>query len=649
MEKKRRNKNIILGAVIVLVAVAMAALPMLLSSRQGTKDDAASILSATVERGDIRSTISGGGALTEEEGVAVSVPHGVEVREYLVRNGDLVTEGQPLAEVDKNSVMTTIATVQKNLEYLEKQLRRSAVGDGTAVLTSPAAGRVKAVYGEKGDRVEDIMAEHGMLCLVSLDGLMALQLETETALEAGDTVTVTLSDGTAVNGRVERRQGNILTVTLSDDGPALGDTARVTAPDGTELGEGELYVHSAWHLTAATGTVGNISARVEKPVTIGTRLFYLENVAGAGETERLAAQHREYEDAMLRLFELYGGGTINAPAEGRAKGIDTAKVGLMRARPGEFRVVFLNDPGDPPDPTYVNKPAMVTETRFDQITFLVQDNPVTIDSYTTPPALDAAAASPEVRTDFDGKTVFGYDKDSGSWSVIGPGGLEEGDMVYMVYDPGGALIWVVRPVKQAAPEIPGFSWGGGGGGGVEQPFEMYDLTETDLLEVVPQNTMTVEVTIDELDILSVAEGQEAEITVDALPGRAYTGTVSRIDPNGQNQGGHTKYNVTIAIDRDDNMIAGMNATAILTVGVTENILTLPAAALAEKGSRTLVYMAWDAESETLLDPIEVVTGVSDGTTVEILSGVEEGTTVWYRYYEASGVPDFSLAGPVMTA
>ena len=352
---------------------------------------------------------------------------------------------------------------------------------------------------------------------------------------------------------------------------------------------------------------------------------------------------------MLRLFELYGGGTINAPAEGRAKGIDTAKVGLMRARSGEFRVVFLNDPGDPPDPTYVNKPAMVTEITFGSISFLVQNEGKSIESYTTPPALDAASASPEIRTSFDGITIFDYDKDSSSWSVIGPDKLAEGDMLYLVYDPGGALIWVVRPVKQAAPAIPSFSFGGGGGGGVEQPFEMYDLTETDLLEVVPQKTMTVEVTIDELDILSVAEGQEAEITVDALPGRAYTGAVSRIDPNGQNQGGNTKYTVTIAIDRDDNMLAGMNATAILTVGVTENILTLPTAALTEKGSRTLVYTAWDAESQTLLDGVEVTTGVSDGTTVEILSGVEEGTTVWYRYYEASGVPDFSLAGPVMTA
>ena len=159
MEKKRRNKNIILGAVIVLVAVAMAALPMLLSSRQGTKDDAASILSATVERGDIRSTISGGGTLTDESGIIVSAPHGVEITDYLVRNGELVKAGQPLCQVDKNSVMTTIAVVQKNLEYLQKELRKQVVtAGGTRVVTSPLAGRVKVIYAKPGDKVADVMA-----------------------------------------------------------------------------------------------------------------------------------------------------------------------------------------------------------------------------------------------------------------------------------------------------------------------------------------------------------------------------------------------------------------------------------------------------------------------------------------------------------
>ena len=156
----------------------------------------------------------------------------------------------------------------------------------------------------------------------------------------------------------------------------------------------------------------------------------------------------------------------------------------------------------------------------------------------------------------------------------------------------------------------------------------------ELLRVVPQDAMTVEVVVDELDITSVAVGQEAEITVDALPGRAYTGVVQQVDPNGKNNGGNTKYTVTISIPRDEKMLNGMNATAILTVGVTDEVLTLPAAALTQKGRRTLVYTGYDPAAETLLDPVEIVTGVSDGVTVEILEGLTEGQTVYYAYYES---------------
>ena len=97
------------------------------------------------------------------------------------------------------------------------------------------------------------------------------------------------------------------------------------------------------------------------------------------------------------------------------------------------------------------------------------------------------------------------------------------------------------------------------------------------------------------------------------------------------------------------MLQGMNATAILTVRVTEDVLTLPAAALTEKGSKTLAYTAYDEESRTLLAPVEVETGVSDGTTVEVLSGLEEGTTVWYTYYESGVLPEFLSGLPMENA
>ncbi len=657
MEDRRKRKSWILWIVIVLAAAAMAALPFLLRSNQKESADEASILSAAVTRGDIRSTISGGGTLAEEAGVRISVHKGVEISEYLVANGEWVEKGQPVAAVDKVTVLNTIAVVQKNLEYLDRQIMGLAMPKTTAVLVSPAAGRVKAVYVEKGDAVADVMAAHGALMVISLDGKMAVQLETEADVRPGENVTVTLSDGAETPGRVEMRQGKRLVVTLTDDGPSIGEPVTVSAADGTELGSGELYVHSAWNLTATSGTVNVVHAREGQQVIATSRLCSLENMDGSGKNDQLANQRREYEDAMLQLFELYQYGAVVAPEAGRVAGIDKDRVGVMRASEPEFVLTLLSDTGGDTPPQEVVHAAAVNAVTYGSVLFSVQKSAASGD-FKSAPAGDYSDGTPLILTaelaadPVPAVPVLGPGED-GSWVTVGPDVLAAGDRVYIVFsvlDGEEIPLRILRP-KQPEPVTPdiGDFFIGGGGGGAAQPFEMYDLTEKELLRVVPQNTMTVEVIIDELDILSVAEGQEADVTVDALPGRSFTGVVSQIDPKGSNQGGNTKYTVTISIDRDPNMLSGMNATAILTVRVTEDVLTLPAAALTEKGSKTLAYTAYDEESRTLLAPVEVETGVSDGTTVEVLSGLEEGTTVWYTYYESGVLPEFLSGLPMENA
>ena len=644
MERKRKIKNLIIGLIVALAAAAMALLPMFLSSGKAEPEDKASILSAVTERRDIRSTISGGGTLTDQEGIAVTVPHGVEITEYLVRNGDSVEQGQSLCRVDKVSVMSTIATVQENLEHLQNELRLQGARAGAATLTAPANGRVKAVYAEKGDKVADVVEANGALCVISLDGLMAVTAESDSAPAAGSEVTVSLPDGKSYPGRVEQSRRDSFTVTLTDNGPALGAEAVITDETGAELGRGELFVHSAWNLVASSGRITGVNVKPETPVYYGNYLFYLENMDSNGAYDALAMQHRDYEDAMLRLFELYNAGTVPASADGRVQGIDEARLGLMRAGEKGWSLHFLADPGDTSAAEYVNKPAMVTKIAYGSITFTEQKEPETLSDYLSQPDPDLSASETHVIRSFSGVTIFDYDKDAQTWKTIYAGDLREGDLLWFAYDPEGNLVWIIRPVKQEDMVIPDVD-PGGYYGGPEEPFVMYDLTETELLQVVPQETMTVKVSVDELDILAVAVGQEAEITVDALPGRAFTGTVSHIDPNGVNQGGNTKYTVTIAIDRDEAMLAGMNATAIMTVGVTENVLTLPAEALTEKGSRTVVYTGYDPQNRLLLAPVEVETGVSDGAVVEIVTGLEEGTPVWYKYYETEGAPDLFAGLP----
>ena len=64
------------------------------------------------------------------------------------------------------------------------------------------------------------------------------------------------------------------------------------------------------------------------------------------------------------------------------------------------------------------------------------------------------------------------------------------------------------------------------------------------------------------------------------------------------------------------------------------MLTVPLVAVTEEGDRMLVYTAYNEETDELLSPVTVQTGVSDGTDVEIISGLALGDTYYYRYADA---------------
>lgn len=639
--KRKRTKNIIIAAVLVAVAILMASLPAMLSSGKAEEDKGVA-KSITVQRGNIDSTVAGAGTLSGGDGVKITVPHGVEITEYLVQNGDIVTEGQELARVDKTSVMNTIATVQSNLEYIAGEVRTAASGATNAYLAAPAAGRVKAVYAEAGDDVQDVIREHGALMVVSLDGRMAVDAETASdAATPGKAVTVRCESGMEYPGRIEIRRGDTLTVTLTDDGPVLGESADIVL-DGETVGTGTLYPHSAWNVTASAGTVAAVNAAAERQVYAGTTVLTLSGVDAEGEYRRLSQLHRDYEDTMLKLFRLYQSGTVTASAAGRVSDLDAAHIGVMK-NAGTYTAALLASPSEGVPEEYTVRAAYLSELTFGSMTFLAAPA-APVSDLTAEPVVDLETAEAIPVTNFDGVSVYDWDADAADWVNSNPNRLAVNDLVYLVYDENSILLWVVRPQKPEEPEEPDEPVIWGGGGGEEPAFEMYDRTETELMRVSSIDTVSVQMLVDEMDILSVHTGQEAEITVDALPGRAFTGTVSAIDPNGKNNGGNSKYTVTISLPRAENMLDGMNAMAVLTVGTTENVLWLPAEALAEQGFKTVVYTGRDAKTGELTDPVEVVTGVSDGDKVEIVSGLEEGQTVWYTAYESPESALFANTG-----
>lgn len=138
--------------------------------------------------------------------------------------------------------------------------------------------------------------------------------------------------------------------------------------------------------------------------------------------------------------------------------------------------------------------------------------------------------------------------------------------------------------------------------------------------------MCLSVNVDELDINSVEMDQEAEITMDAFEGDTFTGTVTKVNQVADSSG---KYVVAISLSKDENMKAGMNASATIVVEKKENVLTIPVNALQERRGSTFVYTKQESDG-TLSGEVEITTGLSDGTTVEIVEGISEGDTIYYQ-------------------
>ena len=691
--RKKKLKRIIAAVCAVVVVILLAAMPLIAGNHADSDGPKASILSGTVQTGSIDTELVGGGTLKETDAMAVDIPASVKLTGFLVANGDTVTAGDPIASVDRVTVMTAIAEVQETLDYLAEQIEAEREKENDEKVIALAGGTVKILYAEKGQSVQDVMLEHGALAVLSLDGLMAVDLTVESDLAVGSAVTVTFSDGKTADGKVEKNLAGEMTITLKDNNYHVGDAVQVTAEDGTELGSGELYIYSPWNATAYAGTISAVKVSEGKTVKAGDTLMTLTDVGYTAAYHQLVSQRQVYEDLMLDLFRMYQTRQITAPCDGVVSGVDQNSVQLLAAGEQSYVLSFLaNAPNGNDEVSYTNFVAQVADVENDTWNLYVNPESLTITDYKDLSGVptDHAAMTQQATLAVE---IPVYALENGEWVSAE---ACAGDILLIAFDDAGNAVWAVRikageipvpdetepptepapsepttPAEPSNPTIPegnlpstgnggsfpsgGGSWGSSGSMGSisgmtgefpmtqEDVFELYGLDMAQIAAVTPQDTMTMEITIDELDINSLRPGMTAEVKINALGGEKVTATITQISNTGTNNGGNSKFTVELTMERLENMLSGMNATASIVLRTTADVLTMPAAALVEKGTRTLVYTGYDEENEQLLNPVEVTIGVSDGETVEILDGMASGDTYYYAYYdtlEISNTPDF---------
>ncbi len=392
----------------------------------------------------------------------------------------------------------------------------------------------------------------------------------------------------------------------------------------------------------------------------------------------LSAQYREYEQLLQELFRLRQSGVVTAPCDGMIGEVEDAQI-LQLSNADGARLVFLSD--------------MEEETTADE----TQEPTEESTEATEPPAGTAYAYTVlKIKRIADPSTWEVWEGDSGTLSdlsdfsgisrevdesaeaflftpgvstIATPTGsktAEAGDVVLCVRESEAQAwsmyVWLSsaapeEPTEpgtgetdptQAPPERPGGAGGAGGidwsklpsgsrGGfdssGADQSENLYSTASVQLCTVTPMDTMSLTLSIDEMDISRLAPGMTAQITLEALPNRQFTAQITEISSFGTNSGGSSKFDVTLELPWEEDMLPGMNANVTIPLETLPDCLTVPVAALTEQGNRTVIYTGFDEETGQMNTPVPVELGYSDGQNVQLLSGLDEGTAFWYAYYD----------------
>lgn len=314
-KKKKKLFMFLILAAIVAVGLVVSIQVLQRQVRQQFTGSTAEVLNEKAKRGTISTVVSGSGVLMNVDAEVLTVPAGVEITEVLVTFGDRVTEGNLLAIADMTTVRTAMSSLQSEIEKLDKQIT-SAEGDSvSSYISAGVPGRVKIIYGETGSLVEDTMVEHGGLAVISLDGYMAVDLETGT-LSAGDSVTVVLSDGTEKDAVVESVVGGKATILVTDNGPKNDEKVTVKDATGASLGSANLYIHNPLVVTGYAGTINTVNASLNQQVYANTTLFTLSDTSTSAGYDALLRSRSEKEETLLELLQIQRNGGVTAPISG---------------------------------------------------------------------------------------------------------------------------------------------------------------------------------------------------------------------------------------------------------------------------------------------------------------------------------------------
>lgn len=146
-----------------------------------------------------------------------------------------------------------------------------------------------------------------------------------------------------------------------------------------------------------------------------------------------------------------------------------------------------------------------------------------------------------------------------------------------------------------------------------------------MVQIINNDTLFIEVNIEEADISKVKVGQKAVATFDAVDDLELEGEISFISLTSQtSNNGIVTYLVRVLFENsgESEVREGMTAFVDFVTADVRDVLTVPVDAVRNVGGEPSVQL-------TSGEWTPVVTGFTDGEMVEVISGLSEGDTITY--------------------
>ncbi len=700
-----KKKKILITSISIVLVAAVVCVSVYSGKEQTMTFAKGTTQEATVTIGTISNTIVGTGTLATDASDSIKVPSGITIKEVVVESGDSVSKGDTLATVDKTSVLEAIETAQESIEELDEKIEEYKDSEDTTTLTAKVDGTIKKIYAKEGNSVIDCIAENGALLVISIDGtddtmeitasggtVAEISVSKKDQVSAGDALMTITNDEKSVEylQAVEQRKTLVKElkqlVALSKTGAIVADidgiVGDVNVSEGSDASSGSTNSKSSSAAPTSTSTKSSSSTAVN-PAT-GSVATTVSTKTAAVATTLKSVYTSEITDTKEEKEQVEQGSKIQLAIAGTGKSskdklvIIVPKTGEkvqneIEATDGYTGSIFWN-PSVTVFEAGTTYKADVTLNATDGFVF-GSDSIIQVESglisgiqvleqgkqlkfqITFPEteisrddSSDESKRNPETESSSDKKNAS--DEKGTTDSSIS----QRTDSNSINSQNANTDASTSRGSVSASGNSgsTGSSIAGNSSSSASGTSKSEEATTTSsgstttgkevtAFTLASNESMMISVSVDELDINSVARGQEATITMDAIEDKTFTGTVTKVGSTSSNSGnGVAKYTVEITIPKDVQMKVGMNASATIVIENRENVLTIPMNAIQEKGNQEFVYTSKDDEGN-LSGEVNVTTGLSDGDNVEITEGLTEGQTVYYQRTgntSDSGMGDF---------